>query len=158
MNRLKKEILNTKIDDLHTLAKGLIEYETLELEEIKELKVHDEKLEDIADSYDVFIGSNSTAIIEASLFGKLSVLLKTVKFGDYFDHIEQSPSRTSICCLISKGECPSQYISWMRAAYSSVSTPIRAQIASIWSMVMFRSSGSLASIALFSLMFMRILY
>ena len=32
-----KEILNTKIDDLHTLAKGLIEYETLELEEIKEL-------------------------------------------------------------------------------------------------------------------------
>ena len=32
-----REILNTKIDDLHTLAKGLIEYETLELEEIKEL-------------------------------------------------------------------------------------------------------------------------
>ena len=32
-----KQILNTKIDDLHTLAKGLIEYETLELAEIKEL-------------------------------------------------------------------------------------------------------------------------
>jgi hypothetical protein len=53
--------------------------------EIKELKVHDGKLEDIADIYDVFIGSNSTAIIEASLFGKLSILLKTVKFDDYFD-------------------------------------------------------------------------
>ena len=55
-----------------------------QLPEIKELKLHDGKLEDIADSYDVFIGSNSTAIIEASLFGKLSVLLKTVKFGDYY--------------------------------------------------------------------------
>ena len=32
-----KEILNDNIKDLHTLAKGLIEYETLELDEIKEL-------------------------------------------------------------------------------------------------------------------------
>ena len=30
-----KEILNDNIKDLHTLAKGLIEYETLELDEIK---------------------------------------------------------------------------------------------------------------------------
>jgi hypothetical protein len=64
-----------------------IYYENMKLEfpEIKNLKIYDGKLEDIADDFDVFVGSNSTAVIEASLFGKISVLLKTVKFGDYFE-------------------------------------------------------------------------
>jgi len=57
----------------------------LGLPEIQDLKIYDGKLEDVADDFDVFVGSNSTAVIEASLFGKISVLLKTVKFGDYFD-------------------------------------------------------------------------
>lgn len=64
-----------------------IYYENMKLEfpEIQNLKVYDGKLEDVADDFDVFVGSNSTAVIEASLFGKISILLKTVKFGDYFD-------------------------------------------------------------------------
>ena len=64
-----------------------IYYEKMKLEfpEIQNLKIYDGKLEDIADDFDVFVGSNSTAVIEASLFGKISVLLKTVKFGDYFE-------------------------------------------------------------------------
>ncbi len=63
-----------------------IYYENMKLEfpEIQDLKIYDGKLEDVADKFDVFIGSNSTAVIEASLFGKISILLKTVKFGDYF--------------------------------------------------------------------------
>jgi hypothetical protein len=53
--------------------------------EIKNLKVYDGKIEDVGRDFDVFIGSNSTAVIEASLLGKISILLNTVKFGDYFD-------------------------------------------------------------------------
>jgi len=70
-------------------------YESMKLEfpEIKDLKVYDGKIEDIVDSFDIFIGSNSTAIIEASLFGKISILLNTIKFGDYFDMDELIPSR-----------------------------------------------------------------
>jgi hypothetical protein len=64
-----------------------IYYEKMKLEfpEIQNLKIYDGKLEDVADKFDAFIGTNSTAVIEASLFGKLSILLNTVKFGDYFD-------------------------------------------------------------------------
>jgi len=69
-------------------------YENMKLEfpEILDLEIYDGKIEDVADSFDVFIGSNSTAIIEASLFGKISILLNTVKFGDYFDMDELIPS------------------------------------------------------------------
>jgi hypothetical protein len=72
-----------------------IYYENMRLEfpEILDLETYDGKIEDIADSFDVFIGSNSTAIIEASLFGKISILLNTIKFGDYFDMDELIPSR-----------------------------------------------------------------
>jgi hypothetical protein len=49
------------------------------------LKVFDGKIEDVAHNYDVFLGSNSTAVIEASLYGKVSVLLNTKKFSDYFE-------------------------------------------------------------------------
>jgi len=63
----------------------------LEFPEIQDLKIYDGKLEDVADKFDVFVGSNSTAIIEASLFGKISMLLNTVKFGDYFDMDESIP-------------------------------------------------------------------
>jgi len=49
------------------------------------LKVFDGKIEDVAHNYDVFLGSNSTAVIEASLYGKISVLLDTKKFSDYFE-------------------------------------------------------------------------
>jgi hypothetical protein len=71
-----------------------IYYENMKLEfpEIRDLKIYDGKIEDVADSFDVFIGSNSSAIIEASLFGKISILLNTVKFGDYFDMDELIPS------------------------------------------------------------------
>jgi hypothetical protein len=63
----------------------------IQLPSIKNLEVCDGKLEDVADKFDVFIGSNSTAVIEASLFGKISILLNTVKFGDYFDIDELIP-------------------------------------------------------------------
>ena len=63
----------------------------LQFPEIQDLKIYDGKLEDVADKFDVFVGSNSTAIIEASLFGKVSILLNTVKFGDYFDIDELIP-------------------------------------------------------------------
>jgi len=71
-----------------------IYYENMKLEfpEIRDLEIYDGKIEDVADSFDVFIGSNSSAIIEASLFGKISILLNTVKFGDYFDMDELIPS------------------------------------------------------------------
>jgi hypothetical protein len=62
-------------------------YEELrsELTEIKKLQIYDGKIEDVAEKFDVFLGSHSTAVIEASLFGKISILLNTEKFGDYFD-------------------------------------------------------------------------
>jgi hypothetical protein len=63
----------------------------IQLPSIKNLEVFDGKLEGVADKFDVFIGSNSTAVIEASLFGKISILLNTVKFGDYFDIDELIP-------------------------------------------------------------------
>ena len=53
--------------------------------EIRNLKLHDGKIEDVGKNFDVFIGSMSTAIIEGSLLGKISVLLNTIKFGDYFE-------------------------------------------------------------------------
>jgi hypothetical protein len=53
--------------------------------QISKLEVYDGKLESVAKKFDVFIGTNSTAVIEASLYGKISILLNTPKFGDYFD-------------------------------------------------------------------------
>jgi hypothetical protein len=57
----------------------------LELPDIKKFKTFDGKIEDIANEFDVFLGSYSTAVIEASLFGKISILVSTKKFGDYFN-------------------------------------------------------------------------
>jgi len=53
--------------------------------EIQNLKVYGGKIEDVGKDFDVFIGSHSTAVIEASLLGKISILFNTYKFGDYFD-------------------------------------------------------------------------
>ena len=53
--------------------------------DIQDLEVYDGKIEEVGKNFDVFIGSNSTAVIEASLLGKISILLHTIKFGDYFD-------------------------------------------------------------------------
>jgi hypothetical protein len=53
--------------------------------EIKNLKTYDEKIENIGLDFDVFVGTHSTAVIEASLLGKVSILLDSIKFGDYFD-------------------------------------------------------------------------
>jgi len=64
---------------------GYYEELKLELPEIKKLKIYDGKIEDVAKEFDVFLGSYSTAVIEASLFGKISILLNTKKFGDYFE-------------------------------------------------------------------------
>jgi len=52
---------------------------------VNNCKVYDGEIESAAKDFDVFLGSNSTAVIEASLFGKLSILVDTVKFGDYFE-------------------------------------------------------------------------
>jgi len=62
-------------------------YESLKVEypKSKQLKVVTGKINDASSDYDIFIGSNSTAVIEASLFGKLSVLVDTKKWGDYFE-------------------------------------------------------------------------
>ena len=49
------------------------------------VKVENGRLEDIAKNYDVFIGTNSTAVLEASIYGKISVLLYTKMFLDYFE-------------------------------------------------------------------------
>lgn len=34
---------------------------------------------------DVFLGAHTTALLEASLMGKISIFIKTQKWGDYFD-------------------------------------------------------------------------
>ena len=52
---------------------------------IKNIKVHQGLLLDIASEYDFFVGSHSTAVIEASIMGKLSILFDTKMFGDYFE-------------------------------------------------------------------------
>jgi hypothetical protein len=77
-----------------------IYYESMKLQltSIQNLEVFDGKIEDVANKFDIFIGSNSTAVIEASLFGKISILLNTVKFGDYFDMDELIPG----CSLLVK--------------------------------------------------------
>jgi hypothetical protein len=64
----------------------------IQLPSIKNLELYDGKIEEVSKEFDVFVGSNSTAVIEASLFGKISILLNTVKFGDYFDMDELIPS------------------------------------------------------------------
>ena len=62
--------------------------------EIRNLKLYDGKIEEEGKEFDVFIGSMSTAIIEGSLFGKISVLLNTLKFGDYYDIDSLIPGRS----------------------------------------------------------------
>lgn len=47
-------------------------------------KFYDGRIEDIANEFDIFFGSHSTAVVEASLFGKISIAIDTIKFGDYF--------------------------------------------------------------------------
>jgi len=42
-------------------------------------------IEDIADKFDVFIGTNSTAVLEASIFNRISILFETKTFKDYFE-------------------------------------------------------------------------
>ena len=46
--------------------------------EVRNLKLHEGKIEEEGKEFDVFIGSMSTAVIEASLFGKISILINTV--------------------------------------------------------------------------------
>ena len=62
--------------------------------QIRNLKLYDGKIEEEGKEFDVFIGSMSTAIIEGSLFGKISVLLNTLKFGDYYDIDSLIPGRS----------------------------------------------------------------
>jgi len=73
-------------------------YEALikKIPEIKYLKVFDGKLEEVSNNYDIFLGSNSTAVIEAAVFGKLSLLVRTKKFGDYFDFANILKNRSLI--------------------------------------------------------------
>jgi len=55
------------------------------LPSIRRLKVYDGKIEVDGAEFDIFLGSNSTAVIEASLLDKISILVMTQKWGDYFD-------------------------------------------------------------------------
>ncbi len=55
------------------------------LPSIRTLKVYDGKIEVDGAEFDIFLGSNSTAVIEASLLDKISILVMTQKWGDYFD-------------------------------------------------------------------------
>jgi len=64
------------------------------LPQVRNLKLYDGKIEEEGKEFDVFIGSMSTAIIEGSLFGKISVLLNTLKFGDYYDIDSLIPGRS----------------------------------------------------------------
>ena len=80
-----------KHDDIELSIKVRPMIEDIYFEELKnelplskKLNVFDGRIEDIANDFDIFMGSNSTAVIEGSLFGKISILLKTKKFGDYF--------------------------------------------------------------------------
>jgi len=51
---------------------------------ILECPKYDGKIFDDGEKFDVFIGSYSTAVIEASLMSKLSILIRTEKWEDYF--------------------------------------------------------------------------
>lgn len=53
--------------------------------QIEGIPKHDGKILDDGAEYDIFLGSHSTAVIEASLIGKLSLLVWTKKWQDYFD-------------------------------------------------------------------------
>jgi len=58
--------------------------------DISSIEIVDDELLKAGKSYDIFIGSYSTAIIEACLISKLSLLIYTNKWGDYFD-LNSSP-------------------------------------------------------------------
>ena len=84
-----KSLLRHKDIEIAIKVRPMIEdkyYEEMKFvfPEVKELEIYDGKIEDVGKNFDVFIGSMSTAIIEACLFGKISVLLNTKKFGDYY--------------------------------------------------------------------------
>ena len=51
----------------------------------KNLDIFSGDINEVGKKFDVFVGSYSTAVIEASLIGKISVLLDTKKWGDYLD-------------------------------------------------------------------------
>lgn len=53
--------------------------------EIINIPKYDGKILEVGKNFDVFIGSHSTAVIEASLINKISILVKTQKWDDYFD-------------------------------------------------------------------------
>jgi hypothetical protein len=55
------------------------------LPRFEQLEFLSDRLENVARDFDVFVGSHSTAVLEASLFGKLTVLLESKKWGDYFE-------------------------------------------------------------------------
>jgi len=53
--------------------------------DIKALPKYDGKILDDGLNFDLFVGSHSTAVIEASLINKISILIRTEKWGDHFD-------------------------------------------------------------------------
>lgn len=71
-------------------------YENLksELPYINNLDVISGDIHEVGNNFDVFVGSYSTAVIEASLIGKISVLLDTKRWGDYFDIDTLIPNKT----------------------------------------------------------------
>jgi hypothetical protein len=85
-----RSLLNHKDIEVAIKIRPMIKdifYEELlvEFPSSKNLQTYNGKIEDAGKNFDVLIGSHSTAVVEASLFWKISVLLHTVKFGDYFE-------------------------------------------------------------------------
>jgi hypothetical protein len=52
--------------------------------DIKNIDVYNGDILEVGSNFDVFLGSHSTAVIEASLIGKISFFVKTMKWGDFF--------------------------------------------------------------------------
>jgi len=90
VENILKNLLDVAYFEIHIKLRPMINnhhYDELEklLPGVSKLKKVYGKIDEIADEYDVFIGSHSTAVIEASLHNKISIVFQTQKFGDYFD-------------------------------------------------------------------------
>lgn len=71
---------------LRPMVKDLFYEELLKImPEAKSWPKYDGNIFEDGKNADVFLGAHTTALLEASLAGKLSVFIKTQKWGDYFD-------------------------------------------------------------------------
>ncbi len=66
--------------------------------EIEAIPKYDGKILEDGKNFDIFIGSNSTALLEASLIGKISIAVQTNKWGDYFSFDELIHETNLLVC------------------------------------------------------------